>query len=202
MPRMWLLSLGIGTGYLMCLGMAYYGPVLETAFGVSITAVTAISAIRTYVIRLAATPVSGVLIDKLRSSTKVVLMVLVSMLAIMVVFLVIPWDSRFAVFAIVLVILTAIIYNFLSPTWFSSVTELDIPDVMRGTAVGLLDAIVFSADSFSYVLAGNIVNTYGMTGYRMIYLVLAIAALVGTILIIVFRRLSARKHAEEEGVSL
>ena len=194
MPEIWLLGIAGAAGYLINVANAYYAPLLEDTFGVSLAIVTAIATFRSFVIRLIIAPTSGAIIDKVKSSTKVMLYMMFAMLILMVIILVMPWNPSWAILAIAILILLAITYNMLTPTWFTPLSDIGIPDVMRGTAVGVTNAMIFCTDAFMYAVASNMIAKNGTAGLRALFIIILAAALVGIVCIIVIRkRIAAKK---------
>lgn len=197
MPEIWLLSVAGFVGYLINVATSYFNPLLTSSFGISVAVMTALATIRSYVVRLSINPVSGFVIDKAGGATKMMTVLLVAMFVVLLIVTVMPWTPGLSVVAIILMIALAIIYNFLSPTWFTPLSEIGIPDKMRGTAVGVTNAIIFLSDAFMYTVAGNLIaNNEGDTGYRILFAILTASAVVGFVCIVLVRkRIKARKAA-------
>lgn len=194
MPEIWLLGIAGFAGYLINVATSYFNPLLTSSFAVSVGMMTALATIRSYIIRLTITPVSGVVIDKAKGSTKLMQYLLVSMFVVMLTILFMPWSPKWAVIAIIAMIVLAIVYNFLTPTWFTPLTDIGIPDKMRGTAVGITNAIIFSSDAFMYSVVGGLISKYGEGGYKIMFGLLAIAAVIGFLCITIIRKRLAGKN--------
>lgn len=197
MPEIWLLGIAGFVGYLINVATSYFNPLLTSSFAVSVGVMTVIATVRSYVIRLLINPISGTVIDKAKGSTKLMLYLLVAMFVVMAVILLMPWNPSWAILAIVLMLALAIIYNFLTPTWFTPLSDIGIPDNMRGTAVGITNAIIFSSDAFMYTVAGNLIDKQGEGGYRTLFAILMASAIVGFLCVVAIRR---RLKAQKTGI--
>ena len=194
MPEVWLLGIAGACGYLINVANAYFAPLLEGTFGVSLAITTMLQTLRSFGIRMVIAPVSGTIIDKVGSTTKVMVYFLFAMLALMIVMLAMPWAPSWAWLAIAVLFLLAITYNMLTPTWFTPLSEIGIPDYMRGTAIGVTNALIFSSDAFMYGIASNMIAKNGTAGLRGLFIIILCAAVLGIICIFAVRsRLKAKK---------
>ncbi len=71
MPKAWLIGLIIFSTYLVFSSLTYLSPYLSEVYVMPMTLVSALSIIRTYVIKMGASPVAGVITDKVGSSIRV-----------------------------------------------------------------------------------------------------------------------------------
>lgn len=195
MPEIWLLGIAGFAGYLINVITSYFNPLLTTSFGVSVGTMTLLATIRSYIVRLSINPISGIVIDKMKGSLSLMRTMLICMLVAVGIVMVLPWDPNYKVIAIAIMITLAIIYNFLSPTWFTPLTDIGIPDKMRGTAVGITNAIIFSSDAFMYNVAGHMIDANGTQGYTMLFGMIGAFAIVGIICVVVLKKRIAAKKA-------
>lgn len=197
-PELWLISIMGFAGYLTYLSMAYFAPLLSTSFGVSAAMITLISVFRAHVVRLIVAPTTGIIIDKIQSSTKVMLYALITAIVFIALIIVVPSVPKYTVFAIIALFVLAIIYNISTPCWFTPISEIGIPNKMKGTAVGIYSAIMFSSDAFAYTIAGRYLDKYGEAGYTWIYGTVIGVMLIGVACIIIVRKRLAAKSSVSE----
>lgn len=169
MPDVWLVA-GITFCAVMIYSvMAYFSPMLEADFGVSAAVITAVVTIRVHFVRLLISPVAGVFVDRFNSPLKVMRIALWLSLVIVAIITAMPWTPTFAWIAIGALLLMSVLFNIATPCWFTTVSEIGIPEKMRATAVGLACAITFSGDIWIYLIGGKLIDSYGSTGYRIYF---------------------------------
>jgi MFS family permease len=67
--------------------------------------------------------------------------------------------------------------------YYALLEESRVPVVVTGTAVGLVSTVGYTPDVFAYPLAGWFIDSFGAAeGYRLYFVVLGVAALVGLLM--------------------
>lgn len=179
MPKAWLIGIIIFSTYLVFSSLTYLSPYLSDVYVMPMTLVSAISIVRTYVIKMGASPAAGIITDKVGSSIKVMFVGFILMALSTVAYLIIPKDQSFIWIAIInMIILSAILFGFRG-IYFASVSESNIPLESTGAVVGFASFIGFSPDAFYYTLAGNWLDKYGQAGYTYIFVLSVICAVLG-----------------------
>ncbi|MGL6106351.1 MFS transporter [Romboutsia sp.] len=179
MPKAWLIGLIIFSTYLVFSSLTYLSPYLSEVYVMPMTLVSALSIVRTYVIKMGASPSAGVIADKVGSPIKVMFVGYILTAASMAAFLVIPKENNFMMIAVInMIILSTILFGFRG-IYFASVSESNISMETTGMVVGFASLIGFSPDAFYYTLAGNWLDSYGQTGYTYIFMLSVAAAVVG-----------------------
>ncbi|MDC0804985.1 MFS transporter, partial [Clostridium paraputrificum] len=168
MPKAWLIGLIIFSTYLVFSSLTYLSPYLSEVYVMPMTLVSALSIIRTYVIKMGASPVAGVITDKVGSSIRVMFVGFILMTVSTAAYLVIPESTGFIWIAVInMIILSVILFGFRG-IYFASVSESNISLETTGAVVGFASFIGFSPDAFYYTIAGNWLDKYGQTGYTYI----------------------------------
>ena len=168
MPKAWLIGLIIFSTYLVFSSLTYLSPYLSEVYVMPMTLVSALSIIRTYVIKMGASPVAGVITDKVGSSIRVMFVGFILMTVSTAAYLVIPKSTGFIWIAVInMIILSVILFGFRG-IYFASVSESNISLETTGAVVGFASFIGFSPDAFYYTIAGNWLDKYGQTGYTYI----------------------------------
>ena len=197
MPKAWLIGLIIFSTYLVFSSLTYLSPYLSEVYVMPMTLVSALSIVRTYVIKMGASPSAGIIADKVGSPIKVMFVGYILTAASMAAFLVIPKENNFMMIAVInMLILSAILFGFRG-IYFASVSESNISMETTGMVVGFASLIGFSPDAFYYTLAGNWLDTYGQTGYTYIFMLSVAAAAVG-----IFATYTLNKINQKEKESL
>jgi nitrate/nitrite transporter NarK len=197
MPEIWLISISGGAIWLINVGITYFSPLLKSSFGVSLSAVTLLSTIRASVIGIVVSPIAGILIDKF-ASTRLLLFLSALIAALMGVVLIMPWTSSFQIAAIIILLVAAVLYRMSVPTWFTPVSDIGIPDVMRGTAIGVTSVLMFASDAFMYSFASGLIEKNGTEGLRTLYMIIMIACIMGAIAAFCVRRMINAKKALQQ----
>lgn len=194
-PEIWLMGIVGFAGYLTTCVMAYLSPLLINNFGVSLVTMTILATLRSQLARVIAAPISGTLIDRFKSATKVMFMMLCAFLVLMVILLMIPWTAQYVVIAIAILLLLGLLYNSTTTCWFTPLTEIGIPDNMKGTAYGIACFMTFLPDAFFYKLAGNVITDYGDAGYRYLFSGVTVVVVIGILAVMYLRkRIKTKKH--------
>lgn len=195
MPEIWLVGGITFCAEMIYSVMAYFSPMLEQDFAVSAAIITIVVTIRVHFVRLLTSPTSGIIIDKLKSPLKVMNIVLWMSVIIVGIITVMPWTPTFAWIAIIALILMSIVFNISTPCWFTTVSEVGIPERMRGTAVGLACAITFSGDMWTYLVGGELIDRFGSMGYRYYFMMTLVFFVIGLVLnVITKKRIQAKAN--------
>lgn len=136
MPKAWLIGLIIFSTYLVFSSLTYLSPYLSEVYVMPMTLVSALSIIRTYVIKMGASPVAGVITDKVGSSIRVMFVGFILMTVSTAAYLVIPKSTGFIWIAVInMIILSVILFGFRG-IYFASVSESNISLETTGAVVG------------------------------------------------------------------
>lgn len=197
MPKAWLIGIIIFSTYLVFSSLTYLSPYLSEVYVMPMTLVSALSIIRTYVIKMGASPAAGILTDKVGSSIKVMFIGYILTAITMAAFLVIPKGNNFMIIAVInMIILSIILFGFRG-IYFASVSESNISMETTGMVVGFASFIGFSPDAFYYTLAGKWLDTYGQTGYKYIFILSVGAALLGVGATYMLNKINKKEKEEQ-----
>ncbi|MCR1955135.1 MFS transporter [Clostridioides mangenotii] len=179
MPKAWLLGLTIFSVYLVFSSLTYLSPYLSEVYVMPLTLVSALSIIRTYVIKMGASPITGIVTDKVGSSIKVLFVGFLFMAVSTAAFLFIPKSPSFMWIAVINMIILSVILFGARGIYFATVSESNIPIETTGAVVGFASFLGFSPDAFYYTVAGNWLDKYGQTGYTYIFILSVVCAFIG-----------------------
>lgn len=179
MPKAWLIGLIIFSVYLVFSSLTYLSPYLSEVYVMPMTVVSALSIIRTYVIKMGASPVTGIITDKVGSSVKVMFVGFILMAISTAAFLIIPKSTSFMWIAVINMIILSVLLFGARGIYFATVSESNIPIETTGAVVGFASFLGFSPDAFYYTVAGNWLDKYGQTGYTYIFILSVVFAFVG-----------------------
>lgn len=179
MPKAWLLGLTIFSVYLVFSSLTYLSPYLSEVYVMPLTLVSALSIIRTYVIKMGASPITGIVTDKVGSSIKVLFVGFLFMAVSTAAFLFIPKSPSFMWIAVINMIILSVILFGARGIYFATVSESNIPIETTGAVVGFASFLGFSPDAFYYTVAGNWLDKFGQTGYTYIFILSVVCAFIG-----------------------
>ena len=199
MKDVWIVGLVTFCAEMIYSVMAYVSPMLQGDFAVSAAVITVVVTIRVHFVRLITSPTSGVLVDKFKSPLKVMRFALWGSLIITAIVTVMPWEPALGWVAIIAVIVMAVLFNLSTPCWFTTVSEVGVPERVRATAVGLACTITFSGDMWIYLLGGWLADTYGSFGYRIYFGIMIAFFVLGLILCrVAMKRVREKRAAQNE----
>ncbi|HGT1578108.1 TPA: nitrate/nitrite transporter [Clostridioides difficile] len=194
MPKAWLIGLIIFSTYLVFSSLTYLSPYLSEVYVMPMTLVSALSIIRTYVIKMGASPVAGVITDKVGSSIRVMFVGFILMTVSTAAYLAIPKSTGFIWIAVInMIILSVILFGFRG-IYFASVSESNISLETTGAVVGFASFIGFSPDAFYYTIAGNWLDKYGQTGYTYIFILSVVCAVIGIFATYALNKINKREN--------
>lgn len=133
---------------------------------------------------------TGVFVDKLGSTVKVIAASLIAFLGSCVLVLVSPWDPKFVFIPIIGLFLLRLCDSITMPGRQSMISEVGLPDSFRGTVVAFVNLVMALPGLFLGKLFGTILTKYAGvdTGYRIIYMIFICIALVGFVGLWAFAR--------------
>ncbi len=193
MPKVWLIGLIIFSTYMIFSGLTYLNPYLKDVFKVSMGLVSAMAIIRTYLIKMGASPLAGVISDKVGSSVKVLMIGFIFISISMLIFIVTPQKPSLVMIIVVnMLVLSVLIFGFRG-IYFATVDESNIPLEYTGAVVGFASLIGFVPDAFFYTLVGNWLDKYGNLGYKYLFILCFACAILGLASCFILRKIVAKE---------
>lgn len=180
MPKAWLIGLIIFSTYMVFSSLTYLSPYLSDVFKISMALISALSIIRTYAIKMGASPVAGFLVDKVGSSLKVLNVGFIAVAVCELIFLVLPRSESLVMVAVLnMVVLSIVLFGFRG-IYFATVAESKIPIEKTGAVIGIASFIGFCPDAFFYTLVGGWIDK-GEQGYTYMFILCLVCAVIGFI---------------------
>lgn len=192
-PKVWIAGLIVWMGYASYNGLSYYSPYLVNILGMSETAASAISIVRTYLFAVVCAPIAGMIADKMGSRINFLKYVF-ALGAIMCVATIAlsVMDVGVGPFIVIMLVVAAIILA-MRGTYYSTTAEIGIPIVLSGAALGLISQLGNAPDLYISALYGYFLDTYpGKTGYLIVFGTMAAQFLVAFILSVVLYVMNKR----------
>lgn len=198
-PRVWLLFLVGACTNCTTILITYTQPLLQTQFGVSTETVTLIATWTNQATLLILSVCTGILVDKIGSAAKVVLISLGCLFVGCAIVLAVPWQARFVFLVVAALCFIRAVNSICKPARQSMVDECGLPAECRGTIVGLLSVAMVIPGTFMGAIFGNILTVYnnGRIGYQIIYLVFVAIGVIGVAALLLFQRLVKRAKKSE-----
>lgn len=197
-PNMWLIFvLAICTYVPSFMGSAYIQPLMKEYFGASTATVALVATYSNYGTMIAMSLLTGVLTDKMGSVINMVFLSMAFLFVAASAMLVSPWASAYLFVIVIALFMLRSVNNIGKPARPALVSESRVPAAARGTATGLMFAVMTFPDAFLYKVCGNILTKYQgtTTGYTIILSAMVIISIVGVVCAMAFR--SNIKKAKE-----
>lgn len=197
MPITWYLGLFTLGYFLVRSTVPYLNPYMTDAFGVSIGVAALVTNTLRSGMNLIAGPIGGFFIDRLKSSTKVVMVGGFGTLLFTIVLMLVPQQHNMIVLLITVCIILLLFSYVNSTALYTPVTEARVPFKYVGTVLGVASAIGYSSDIWLYNLCGAWLDNNGNAGYAYIWILQA----VGAVMMIVMGLLlaSTYRKAQQNG---
>lgn len=187
-PATWMVGIGIFAVYSFTVTMSYFTPYFTAVFGLTVAFSGSLSLIRTYGLRLVGAPFGGWLGDKMKSVSKVLIVVYVVGIIVLLTFLSIPTTTPISI--IIAITLTIAFLVFMGRgVYYAVASEINIPRKYAASTVGIGGALGFSPDIFQFTLFGSWLDKYGNTGYNYMFIYQIVILVIG-----IFGSLYVLKH--------
>lgn len=180
MPKAWLIGGIIFSTYMTFSSLTYLNPYLKDVFKISMAIISSLAIIRTYAIKMGASPLAGILVDKVGSSLKILSLGFIVIAACEIFYLLLPRSSNLVILAVInMVLLSTVLFGFRG-IYFATVAESNIPLEQTGAVIGLASFVGFSPDAFFYTLVGGWLDK-GESGYTYLFILCLVCSVLGFI---------------------
>ncbi len=194
MPKAWLIGGIIFSTYMTFSSLTYLNPYLKDVFKISMAIISSLAIIRTYAIKMGASPLAGILVDKIGSSLKVLSMGFIVIAACEIFYLLLPRSSNLVILAVInMVLLSTVLFGFRG-IYFATVAESNIPLEKTGAVIGLASFIGFSPDAFFYTMVGGWLDK-GESGYTYLFALCLACSVLGFVCSKVLHRMNEKEKA-------
>lgn len=170
MPITWYLGLFTLGYFLIRSTIPYLNPYMTDAFGVSVAAAALLTNTLRSGMNLVSGPIGGFFIDKLKSSTKVVMVGSFGTLVFTVVLMLVPTQHDMITLLMATCVILLLFSYVNSTALYTPVTEAKVPFRYAGTVLGVASAIGYSSDIWLYNVCGSWLDAFGNAGYKYIWL--------------------------------
>lgn len=182
--NIWLVSFNVFFVYSVYCGLTYFIPFLEEAYALPAALVGVYGIINQYGLKMLGGPIGGFITDKvLHSATKYLRIAFVIVGTILVIFSLLPHQSM-GIFLGMFITLTisACVYS-MRAIFFAPMDEVHVPREITGSAMSMGSFIGYLPGAFMYAVYGGILDKFDdLTGYRIVYIIMAAFAAGGFLL--------------------
>ena len=134
------------------------------------------------VITILISPLSGKIADKYGSAVRVIehTFIMAAVFGIVLLgSLFFPVSAGTAVAVVLMITAAATAGKSISMV---TISEMKIPGELRGTVIGVVAFLGYSPDAFFYSVAGGLLDQYQLLGYRVIFSIFLLCAVMGSVI--------------------
>lgn len=182
--NIWLVSFNIFFVYCVYCGLTYFIPFLNDAYALPAALVGVYGIINQYALKMLGGPVGGFITDKvLHSATKYLRICFVIVAVILFVFACLPHKSMGIVIGMVITLTISAFVFSMRAIFFAPMDEVKVPREITGSAMSIGSFIGYLPGAFMYAVYGGILDKFdGLTGYRIVFILMACFAVAGFVL--------------------
>ena len=197
--NIWLVSMNIFMVYSVYCGLTYFIPFLEEAYALPMTLVGVYGIINQYGLKMLGGPIGGFVADKVtHSAIKYLRIVFVITAVVLLVFNFLPHQQMGVVVGMAFTLSIGALVFSMRAIYFAPMDEVKVPLEITGAAMSLGSFIGYLPGAFMYAVYGGILDHIpGLSGYRVVFFVMAAFAVLGFLLSSYTFRL-IRKEAKAE----
>lgn len=201
-PSTWLIAFSIFSIYSYLTTMSYFTPYFTNVLGVSVAFAGWVAIVRTYVMTLIGAPIGGILTDKLKSPSKVLLGVNIVGIIGMIILLNLNSATPTVVIIAITLIMALSVYM-ARGAYYAVISELKVSKAYTASTIGIAAAIGFSPDMFQFLLYGSWIDKYANKGYTYMFMyqigVLTIGAITA-LLVLKLKKKNAKTVITEKNI--
>ena len=179
MPEVWAIGLIGFAAYTASTGVTYLQPYLADVFGLSAATSSVFAIIAKNCALVAAPIITWIAIKAKIPVTKVLGYSLILASVCFIIYVLMPTQTLILALCIVFYMVSALC---IMSTWalqFVPVSEVEIPMAVTGSAIGVISMFSFVSDIFYSAVCGHFIDTYGLGGYKWIFVMTVVVLLAG-----------------------
>ncbi len=192
----WLIGMTIFFTQFIAIIFGRFTPFLTGVGGLSASTVALITIIAANGFANIGSLSGGKISDAIGSPSKFIACVMGLIAVVTVIFLFIPWGSNTVWPCVAVAVIFRIFNGALRSVQFATMSQVDIPKHLIGTASGIISIIGYLPDIFGYTLCGIAMENFDtITAYRVIFTGLIICCVFGMVISVSLHRYSKRNKA-------
>lgn len=179
--NIWLVSFNVFFVYSVYCGLTYFIPFLEEAYALPAVMVGVYGVINQYGLKMLGGPVGGFITDKvLHSATKYLQICFVIVAGALAIFACLPHKQLGIVIGMIITLsISAFVFS-MRAVFFAPMDEVKVPRDITGSAMSIGSFLGYLPGAFMYAIYGAVLDNFeGMSGYRIVFIIMAIFAVIG-----------------------
>ncbi|MGN0251335.1 MAG: MFS transporter [Oliverpabstia sp.] len=179
--NIWLVSFNVFFVYSVYCGLTYFIPFLEEAYALPAALVGVYGIINQYGLKMLGGPVGGFITDKvLHSATKYLRICFVIVAGALAIFACLPHKELGIVIGMAITLsISAFVFS-MRAIFFAPMDEVKVPRDITGSAMSIGSFLGYLPGAFMYAVYGAVLDNFeGMAGYRIVFIIMAVFAVVG-----------------------
>ncbi len=182
--NIWLVSFNVFAVYSVYCGLTYFIPFLQELYAIPVVLVGAYGIINQYALKMLGGPIGGFLTDKVfHSATKYLRIVFVITGTALLVFTFLPHGQMNVYLGMLMTLSIGACVFSMRAIFFAPMDEVHVPREITGSAMSLGAFIGYLPGTFLYSVYGSILdNNPGLSGYRIVFIIMAAFAGCGFLL--------------------
>ncbi len=203
MKEIWAVAFTVFAVYSVYCGLTYFIPFLKDIYGLPVTLIGAYGIVNQYGLKMIGGPVGGFLADKkFKSSAKYLRTAFLVATVAMVVFIMLPHESMNVYLGMVATLgFGAIIFS-MRAVFFAPMEEVNVPNEISGSAMSIGSFVGYAPAMFCYTLYGSMLDKFpGMTGYRIVFMIMAGFSVMGFFISNVLVRMIKKQNEKAEEIA-
>lgn len=198
-PATWLVAISIFAVYSFMTTLTYFTPYFTQVMGITVTFTGWAAIARQYGMQIVGAPVGGIITDKLRSPSKVLIVVYIIGIAGLV-FMLLPKKSITVTTVIVITLALSFFVYIGRGAYYATLTEAGVPRELSASTIGVAAALGFSPDLFQFTLFGYWLDTLGKRAFDYIFIYQIIVLAIGILAAIAIIRMSKKNKPKTSDV--
>jgi len=187
MPIVWTVALIVLCAYVPFRNADFLTPYMTSVCGVSAAVGAILGTIRYYGLGPVGAIASGFISDKINIS-KAIIGGFIMIAIFNVLYVIFPGSPKVLYFVVINMCVLMIALFAVRGVYFALLEEGHVPMMVTGIATGVVSTIGFLPDIFSPIIGGHFLDAYpGAPGYKYIFMMSAVFAVIGIFVTMVFR---------------
>ena len=177
----WLIGMTIFFAQMFAVIMGRFTPFLTSVGGLSASTVALITIVSVNGLANIGSMSGGRISDMFHSPARFISFAMIAGAVLTGVFLYLPWSQETAIVCVGISVLFRILHASFKSVLFATMSQVDIPRELTGTASGVISIIGYMPDVFGYTLCGAVMQSFDtVPAYRIIFTGLIVICLAGS----------------------
>lgn len=200
-PATWLVAISIFAVYSFMTTLTYFTPYFTQVMGITVTFTGWAAIARQYGMQIVGAPIGGVITDRLKSPSKVLIGVYVIGLAGLI-YMLVPKASITVPTVIVITLALSFFVYIGRGAYYATLTEAGVPRELSASTIGIAAAVGFSPDLFQFTLFGYWLDTQGNKAFNYIFIYQIIVLVIGILASLAIIKMSKKNKELDSNVQL